>query len=120
MSQSKFAGWDDRGIGDVERAVAEYLADKAHSETILVKSKRIAADLDDDLSSHRVGQAIGKLREEWPTLSIERWSGDSANANIWQVEHDGPSPFGVECRDCGTLVDDVGDECPSCGTEVGR
>jgi len=120
MSQSKYATWDDREIGTVERAVAEHLADEARRGPVFIQSSRIAEDLEDNLSPQRVGQAMATLRNDWPTLSIERWSASTNSTATWHVEHDGPSPFGVECSDCGTLVDDVGDECPSCGTEVGR
>lgn len=118
MAASKRTGWEGREIGDLERAVVDYLADEADRGGIFVKSSRIAEEL--DISTHRAGQAIAKLREEWSTLEIDRWSGDAADQITWHVEHDGPTPYGVECGDCGTLVDDVGDECPSCGLEVGR
>jgi len=118
MSRSKYAGWDHRPIDDVERRVYTYLADKARTGAIYVKTGRLADDL--DLDNLRAGQAVAKLKEECSTLEIDRWGAIDNNGATWHVEHDGPSPFGVECTDCGTLVDDVGDECPSCGTEVGR
>lgn len=119
MAASKYATWDDREIGDIERDVARFLADEARHGGIFVKSSRIAHEFE-DVSTHRVGQAIGKLAEEWSTLSIERWSGESAGAVTWHVEHDGPSPFGTECQHCQTLIGDAVNECPHCGQEVGR
>lgn len=115
MSQSGAGGWDGRPIGDVERLVQTELADMARNGPVFVKSPRVADELDIDVSNHRVGQAIAKLDAETSVLSIDRWSGDSADQVTWHVTLEGPSPYGAECPDCGTLVDEPADDCPHCG-----
>lgn len=119
MSGSKYAGWGAREIADVERRVRTYLADKARNGPVYVTTARVADDL--DLSPQRAGQAVAKLEEKCGTLEIDQWSGrTSGSGYTWHVENTGPTPFGEDCSDCGWLLPDGADECPTCGQGVDR
>jgi hypothetical protein len=120
MAQSGAGGWEGRPIGEVERSVATELANMARHGSVFVKSSRVVEEIDEEVSTLRVGQAIAKLAAESSTLTLEQWSGDSADCVTWHVTHDGPAPFGVECPSCETLVSESAAECPHCGRSVSR
>lgn len=116
---SKYAGWSAREIGDVERRVRTYLADKARNGGIYIKTSRVADDL--ELSRQRAGQAVAKLREESRTLEIDDWSTTGTNNGItWRVENLGPSPYGRGCTDCSRIVPEAAEDCPHCGRRLSR
>ena len=118
-SASKYAGWDDRTINDVERRVRTYLADKARNGNVFIKSGRAAEDL--NLGAERAGQAIAKLEAECNTLEIDRWSqGGNSGGITWHVTNVGPTPFGAECPACGSLVSEDATDCPHCGRRLDR
>lgn len=113
---SKYAGQPHREVGDIERRVANYLADAARDGPIYVTSKRAAKDL--GLTTTRAGQAIALLGEESATLKITRWSSEGSTPTTWHVGHDGPAPYGRDCQVCGSLLPEAADACPHCGQGV--
>jgi len=118
-SRSGEGGWTARTIGEVERRVRTYLADKAANGPIHVKTGRIADDL--DLSDQRAGQAVAKLQEESRVLEVDRWSdGRTINGATWYVTNTGPSPYGRGCTGCARIVPEAAEDCPHCGRRFKR